>query len=74
VQHVSEDSKSVFVDEVHKMWFLWDSGIPILYIGCMVAKTYLCDIRLVGTVCAIYLYNAPSLVCTKETLNQENTN
>jgi len=39
----------------------------------MVAKTYLCDIRLVGTACTVYLYNLPpSLAHTKETLNQEN--
>ena len=36
------------------------------------AEVYLCDIRLVGTVCTIYLYNLPpSLAHTKETLESE---
>lgn len=71
MQRVS--SKNIFVDYVHKMWFLWDSSIPILYIGYVVAKTYLCDIRLVGAACTIYLFDLPlSLACAKEPLNQKN--
>jgi hypothetical protein len=54
---------------------LWDSGIHILCIGCVVAKMYLCDIRVVGTARTIYFYNlSQSLALTKETLNQENPN
>jgi hypothetical protein len=54
---------------------LRDSGIHILYIGSMVAKMCLCDIRLVGTARTIYFYNiSPSLALTKEILNQEHPN
>lgn len=54
---------------------MWDIGMPILYIGCMVVKICFCDIRLVGTACTVYVYNlSPSLAHTKETLHQKNTN
>ena len=40
VHHVSENSVSIFDDQICKMWLLRSGGMPVLYVGSTVANDY----------------------------------